>query len=47
MKDFKFQKNKGESVEGTIKSKRRSQGESVIEFPAGVRYTRMVLHSAA
>jgi methyl-accepting chemotaxis protein len=36
MKDFKFQKNKGESVEGTIKSKRRSQGESVIEFPTGV-----------
>ncbi|MGB7788527.1 methyl-accepting chemotaxis protein [Methanoregula sp.] len=36
MKDFKFQKNKGESVEGTIRSKHRSQGESVIEFPAGV-----------
>ena len=36
MKDFKFQKNKGESVEGTIRSKRRSQGESVIEFPTGV-----------
>jgi methyl-accepting chemotaxis protein len=35
MKDFRFQKNKGESVEGTIRSKRRSQGESVIEFPAG------------
>ncbi|MGA2917010.1 methyl-accepting chemotaxis protein [Methanoregula sp.] len=35
MKDFKFQKNKGESVETTIRSKRRSQGESVIEFPAG------------
>jgi methyl-accepting chemotaxis protein len=35
MKEFKYLKNKGESVEGTIKSKRRSQGESTIEFPAG------------
>jgi len=35
MKDFRFVKNKGESVEGTIKAKRRSQGESVIEFPSG------------
>jgi methyl-accepting chemotaxis protein len=35
MKDFKYIKNKGESVEATIKSKKRSQGESVIEFPAG------------
>jgi len=35
MKDFRFIKNKGESVEGTIKSKRRSQGESIIEFPSG------------
>jgi methyl-accepting chemotaxis protein len=35
MKDFKFIKNKGESVEGTIRSRRRSQGESVIEFPSG------------
>jgi methyl-accepting chemotaxis protein len=35
MKEFKFKKNKGESVEGTIRSKRRSQGESVIEFPNG------------
>jgi methyl-accepting chemotaxis protein len=35
MKDFKFIKNKGESVEGTIRSKRRSEGESVIEFPTG------------
>jgi methyl-accepting chemotaxis protein len=35
MKDFKYQKNKGESVENTIKSKKRTQGESVIEFPAG------------
>lgn len=35
MKDFSFKKNKGDSVEGTIRAKRRSQGESVIEFPAG------------
>jgi methyl-accepting chemotaxis protein len=35
MKDFKYIKNKGASVEGTIKTKNRSQGESVIEFPAG------------
>ena len=33
MKDFKYLKNKGETVEGTIKSRRRSQGESTIEFP--------------
>lgn len=35
MKDFKWIKNKGASVEGTIKAKNRSQGESVIEFPTG------------
>jgi methyl-accepting chemotaxis protein len=35
MKDFKYRKNKGESVEGTIRSRRRTQGESVIEFPTG------------
>jgi methyl-accepting chemotaxis protein len=35
LKDFKYKKNKGESVESTIRSKARSQGESVIEFPAG------------
>ena len=35
MKEFKYLKNKGETVEGTIKSKKRSQGESVIEFPKG------------
>ena len=35
MKDFKYLKNKGDTVEGTIKSKRRSKGESTIEFPAG------------
>ena len=35
MKDFKFMKNKGESVETTIRSKQRSEGESVIEFPSG------------
>ncbi len=35
MKEFKYKKNKGESVEGAIKSKRRSQGESIIEFPTG------------
>ena len=35
MKDFKYLKNKGETVEGTIKSKKRSQGESTIEFPGG------------
>jgi methyl-accepting chemotaxis protein len=35
MKDFKYLKNKGASVEGTIKSKKRSEGESTIEFPAG------------
>ena len=35
MKDFKYVKNKGASVEGTIKSKKRSEGESTIEFPAG------------
>ena len=36
MKEFGFKKNKGETVEGTIRSKRRSQGESVIEFPSGI-----------
>ncbi len=35
MKDFKYIKNKGASVEGTIKSKQRSQGGSTIEFPSG------------
>jgi methyl-accepting chemotaxis protein len=35
MKEFKYLKNRGETVEGTIKSKKRSQGESTIEFPAG------------
>jgi len=35
MKDFKYLKNKGETVEGTIKTKKRSQGESTIEFPHG------------
>jgi len=35
MKDFGYKKNKGDSVEMTIRSKRRSQGESVIEFPNG------------
>jgi methyl-accepting chemotaxis protein len=35
MKNFKYIKNKGASVEGTIKTKNRSQGESVIEFPTG------------
>ena len=35
MKEFGFKKNKGETVEGTIRSKQRSQGESVIEFPTG------------
>ncbi|HSQ92679.1 MAG TPA: methyl-accepting chemotaxis protein [Methanoregula sp.] len=35
MKNFKFIKNKGASVEGTIKSKKRSEGESTIEFPSG------------
>jgi methyl-accepting chemotaxis protein len=35
MKNFKYIKNKGMSVEGTIKAKQRSEGESTIEFPAG------------
>ena len=35
MKNFKFIKNKGASVEGTIKTKKRSNGESTIEFPSG------------
>jgi methyl-accepting chemotaxis protein len=35
MKNFKYLKNKGETVEGTIKSKKRSHGESTIEFPRG------------
>ena len=35
MKDFRFKKNKGVSVEATISSKQRGHGESVIEFPAG------------
>ena len=33
MKDFRYLKNKGDTVEGTIKSKKRSHGESTIEFP--------------
>lgn len=36
MKDFKYLKNKGESIESTIRAKRRAQGESVIEFATGV-----------
>ncbi len=35
MKDFRYKKNKGASVEATISSKQRGHGESVIEFPAG------------
>jgi methyl-accepting chemotaxis protein len=35
MKEFKYLKNKGATVEGTIKSKKRSRGESSIEFPSG------------
>src|SRR5208337_848959 len=35
MKDFRYKKNKGASVEATIASKQRGHGESVIEFPAG------------
>jgi methyl-accepting chemotaxis protein len=35
MKDFKYKKDKGASVEATITSKQRGHGESVIEFPAG------------
>ncbi|MDD1696256.1 MAG: methyl-accepting chemotaxis protein [Methanoregula sp.] len=35
MKEFKYLKNKGETVEGTIKSGKRSQGESTIAFPKG------------
>jgi methyl-accepting chemotaxis protein len=35
MKNFKFIKNKGASVEATIKAKKRSEGESTIEFPSG------------
>jgi methyl-accepting chemotaxis protein len=35
MKEFRYLKNKGETVEGTITSKKRSQGESTIEFPKG------------
>ena len=36
MKDFKYLKNKGESIESTIRAKHRTQGESVIEFATGV-----------
>jgi methyl-accepting chemotaxis protein len=36
MKDFKYKKNKGASVEATISSKQRGHGESVIEFPSGI-----------
>ncbi len=46
MKNFKFLKNKGASVEGTIKSRQRSEGESTIEFPSGTFQPRMVLHPA-
>jgi methyl-accepting chemotaxis protein len=35
MKNFKYLKNKGDTVESTIKKKQRTQGESVIEFPTG------------
>ncbi len=35
MKDFKYLKNKGDSVEETIRSKKISRGESTLEFPAG------------
>jgi methyl-accepting chemotaxis protein len=35
MKDFRYKKNKGASVEATITSKQRGHGESVIEFPSG------------
>jgi len=35
VKDFKYKKNKGVSVEDTIRSKQRGHGESVIEFPVG------------
>jgi len=35
MKDFKYLKNKGDTVERTIKSRKRSHGESTIEFPSG------------
>jgi PAS domain S-box len=36
VKDFKYKKNKGASVEDTIRSKQRGHGESVIEFPTGI-----------
>jgi methyl-accepting chemotaxis protein len=35
MKEFRYLKNKGDTVEGTIKSRKRSHGESTIEFPRG------------
>ncbi|MFA5221484.1 MAG: PAS domain-containing methyl-accepting chemotaxis protein [Methanoregula sp.] len=35
MKDFKYLKNKGASVETAIRSKQRAEGESTIEFPRG------------
>jgi methyl-accepting chemotaxis protein len=35
MKDFKYLKNKGASVETAIRSKQRAEGESTIEFPSG------------
>lgn len=35
MKEFGFKKNKGGSVEDTIRQKQRGKGESVIEFPSG------------
>jgi len=35
MKDFRYKKNKGASVENTISTKQRGHGESIIEFPAG------------
>ena len=37
LKDFKYIKNKGKSVEHTIKTKQTSHGEAIIEFPSGVR----------
>jgi methyl-accepting chemotaxis protein len=35
MKNFRYKKNKGATVEAVISSKQRGQGESVIEFPSG------------
>jgi methyl-accepting chemotaxis protein len=36
LKDFKYLKNKGKSVEETVKTKQGSHGEATIEFPSGV-----------